>query len=100
MDNTMLLNYRYNSKNEEKKAKIIEIFTHSDYGVTVTYNEVNEVLRLNLDDYEKYDENMKYIKNFVGNLKNLLIKRRNSIKNYKRSRLVYFKTRAYFLLYL
>lgn len=83
IENTVAINYRYNSKNDEKKQKVIETFVGSDYGVTVTYNEINQILGLDLDNEDTYYENMKYLKRFVSKLKNYLIKKGIVIKSVK-----------------
>lgn len=77
MNNKIEFNYRYSSKNEDKTQQIMDIFLESDYGAMISYEEVNEVLMINLDD----EDELKYMKNFVGKLKNALIDRGRVIQS-------------------
>lgn len=81
----MEVNYRYSSKNEDKKKDTIDLFLNKPYGTLVMYDEVARTANININtsDKEKDEENLKYLKQFVGTLKNLLIKRGYVIKSVK-----------------
>lgn len=69
MNNEVEVNAARSSKNEEVKKKILEIFLGSDYGATVSYEEINEVLMLDLEN----EDDMKKMKRIVSSIKDLLI---------------------------
>lgn len=84
----MEVNYRYNSKNEEKKKEVIEYFLSKEYGVSVMYEEISKIVGININvsaftNAEQVEENLKYLKQFVGSLKNILITRGVVIKSIK-----------------
>lgn len=66
----MEVNYRYNSKNENKKKDVIELFKNKEYGTLVLYEEIAELTGYNPDD----EEQLIKMKSFVGNLKDYLIR--------------------------
>lgn len=60
----MEVNYRYNSKNEDKKKDTIDLFLNKSYGTLVMYDEVARTANININtsDKEKDEENLKYLK--------------------------------------
>lgn len=81
------VNYRYNSKNEDIKRDAIEYILAKEYGTLIQYEEIAQIIKLNINvaeiGMEKVDENLQYLKQFVGKLKNILIRKGYVLKSVK-----------------
>ena len=71
------VNYRYNSKNENVRKTICDIFTSKNHGETVLYTDISREIGINIE----IEEELKKLKMLVGSVKNILIDKGKVIKS-------------------
>ena len=65
----MEVNYRYSSKNEERIKDACDYILDKEYGSTILFGQLAEIMRFNIQD----EQEERRFKNVMGRVKNILV---------------------------